>query len=566
MVQRILLIISVILSPFLLFVTSSRALDGDNDIQVNDESKDVAGQVETTIVVNPTDPMNVIGGAIEIMKDGTFRCAYYTSLDGGKTWPFSGLLPISNELFNSADPDLAVDAQGNIYYVYLNGLIDEEGNITETNLAVAKSTDKGMTFGPPVEVVNSRDEPYNVDKELLTVDTTDSLYSGYLYLVWWANILDEGAQIRLSRSIDGGKNWSIPQTISDSAPGPMVIFGSNPAVGPDGEVYVAWFVPGWLIPNEKIGERIYIDKSTDGGVTFGEDILAANVQSNFYSAPSNGLPPYDVSSTMIFPSIDIDRTEGPYRGNIYIAWDDARNRDSDIYFTRSTDGAAHWDTAIRVNDDTIGNGKDQFFAALTVDPIGRIHVIFFDRREDPENKLINLYYTYSGDGGETFSKNVKVNDHPFDNNDSALHPISGNPGFIGDYIQVAASSTTVFPLWPVAGKENGNGDTDLFTALTVGIDTDEDGFGDEVDNCPGDYNPGQEDTDKDSVGDACDNCKDVQNHNQEDKDGDVVGDACERVDRCGAISFLLPGSPYGFFGGIMVFMALIVGIRWRMRY
>ena len=59
-------------------------------------------------------------------------------------------------------------------------------------------------------------------------------------------------------------------------------------------------------------------------------------------------------------------------------------------------------------------------------------------------------------------------------------------------------------------------------------DSDGDGFNDVGDNCPNDYNPGQEDEgDEDGVGDACDNCPYVFNPNQEDSDGDGVGDACE---------------------------------------
>ena len=47
------------------------------------------------------------------------------------------------------------------------------------------------------------------------------------------------------------------------------------------------------------------------------------------------------------------------------------------------------------------------------------------------------------------------------------------------------------------------------------------------DNCPGDFNPDQEDGDADSVGDACDNCPDDANPTQDDADADGVGDACD---------------------------------------
>ncbi|MCP3977973.1 MAG: hypothetical protein GY716_01400 [bacterium] len=62
-------------------------------------------------------------------------------------------------------------------------------------------------------------------------------------------------------------------------------------------------------------------------------------------------------------------------------------------------------------------------------------------------------------------------------------------------------------------------------------DPDGDGGGNfaplDVDNCPMVYNPDQADSDTDGVGDACDNCIDVQNAGQEDADLDEVGDACD---------------------------------------
>jgi hypothetical protein len=108
---------------------------------------------------------------------------------------------------------------------------------------------------------------------------------------------------------------------------------------------------------------------------------------------------------------------------------------------------------------------------------------------------------------------------------------------------------------------------DYFTMIKgancQGADTDEDGECDDVDNCPADYNPNQEDSDNDGAGDACDmcpydadddgigdpcddcpgdpdndgdgdgfcgnedNCPDDYNPNQEDRDGDGLGDICD---------------------------------------
>jgi hypothetical protein len=83
-------------------------------------------------------------------------------------------------------------------------------------------------------------------------------------------------------------------------------------------------------------------------------------------------------------------------------------------------------------------------------------------------------------------------------------------------------------------------------------DSDGDGIGDDCDNCPNDFNPGQEDADFDFIGDACDDCTDtdgdgfgnpgfpantcpedncptVFNPSQTDSDNDGVGDACDFV-------------------------------------
>jgi hypothetical protein len=58
------------------------------------------------------------------------------------------------------------------------------------------------------------------------------------------------------------------------------------------------------------------------------------------------------------------------------------------------------------------------------------------------------------------------------------------------------------------------------------VDDDEDGICNDLDNCPGDANPDQEDVDADGIGDACDDCP---NDPENDIDGDGV---CGDVDNC----------------------------------
>jgi hypothetical protein len=60
-----------------------------------------------------------------------------------------------------------------------------------------------------------------------------------------------------------------------------------------------------------------------------------------------------------------------------------------------------------------------------------------------------------------------------------------------------------------------------------GGDSDIDAICDDVDNCPNDFNPAQEDTDEDGVANACDNCPDIANTGQTDMDSDQIGDVCD---------------------------------------
>lgn len=67
----------------------------------------------------------------------------------------------------------------------------------------------------------------------------------------------------------------------------------------------------------------------------------------------------------------------------------------------------------------------------------------------------------------------------------------------------------------------------LINGMCFAQDTDNDGFLNNVDNCPTVYNPNQMDQDGDNRGDACDNCLYVSNFSQMDSDMDGVGDACD---------------------------------------
>jgi len=81
----------------------------------------------------------------------------------------------------------------------------------------------------------------------------------------------------------------------------------------------------------------------------------------------------------------------------------------------------------------------------------------------------------------------------------------------------------MFAYW--GGGSAYSSDISFFSWAVPGgpADNDEDGVLDALDNCPSDYNPGQEDDDDDMVGNVCDNCPDVHNPDQIDTDECVGG-------------------------------------------
>ncbi len=411
---------------------SLRFLDDWLNIRIN---SDTTGQVqnEEQIVVNPANPDNIVA----VWRDfrlGYRRVGMGRSFDGGFTW--------EDELFveptfpKQSDPALTYHSSGSIYTVVLS--YDPYGS--GDALMVSETTDGGLSWGTWYPAVINYDPDIFEDKEMMACDRSGSIYDGNLYITWTRFLYAPSTEttITLVRSTDGGVTWDDPVAVSDD----HGVQWSVPAVGPEGEVYVAWV--------KYYDDEIRFDRSFDGGVTWGDDITVQ--QTGFASGYIN--PDLLIFA---FPAMDVDITNGPNRGNIYIAYTDDPNGDTDIFLTRSRNQGDTWTTPVRVNDDAIGNGADQFHPWLVCDENGTLHLIFYDRRNDvPQNLLMDLYYTYSSDGGITWSPNERIT------------TVSSNPaldsldsGLIGEYNGLAVFGGVIHPIW----TDTRNGHQDAFTAV-----------------------------------------------------------------------------------------------------
>ena len=166
-----------------------------------------------------------------------------------------------------------------------------------------------------------------------------------------------------------------------------------------------------------------------------------------------------------FPSMAVDRTGGARNGYVYVTWAQRNlapaGSDADICFAYSSNGGNSWSSPVKVNDDPLNNGKNQFFPWMTIDQTnGNIAIVFYDTRDVSSTDSCHTYIAYSTNGGSLFV-NMRVSDHA-----QRPVPLSGYAaGYYGDYIGIVAHSNVIWPFW----MDNRNGPAQVYTSkVTLG--------------------------------------------------------------------------------------------------
>jgi hypothetical protein len=108
---------------------------------------------------------------------------------------------------------------------------------------------------------------------------------------------------------------------------------------------------------------------------------------------------------------------------------------TDVMFVRSTDGGQTFSAPHRINDDPINHNKWHWFGTLSVAPNGRIDAVWLDTRNASNNTDSQLFYSYSTDGGNTWSPNLAAS--------NSFNPFLGYPNQnkMGDYITIVSDNT-----------------------------------------------------------------------------------------------------------------------------
>jgi hypothetical protein len=289
-------------------------------------------------------------------RDGNYEIYTKRSTDNGTTWGADARLTS-----NTADQyHPAVAVSGTVVHV----VWWDERNGLNSEIYYKRSTDAGVMWSEDARLTDDAAKSHY--PSIATAGDT-------VHVVWW----DErtGWDIYYKRSTDAGATWS--DDVALTAPAGLSMWPSV-AVS-EGSVHVVWF-------DDRDGnQEIYYKRSTNGGVTWGEDTRLT--EADFYSE---------------YPVV---ASAGPF---VHVAWSDNRDGNYEAYYKRSTDGGATWEADVRLTT------AAQSSTAMSLAVAGtRVHLFWADNRDGywPE-----IYRRVSRDNGLTWDSDERLtfDDQPSD--------------------------------------------------------------------------------------------------------------------------------------------------------
>lgn len=399
---------------------------------------DVAGGTfaanETTMAASDGNPLEIVGAWNDWRRSGgneVINMGVALTLNGGVSWTdFLVRPPQANQSGVEGDPMTAADPRTGYLWV---GAISFAGN---GGIYVARKAPGAQNFEASVMARTTG----GADKCWMAAGRAhDNPNATRVYIAYNEGVIT---------STDMGQTWGAPRSLGSG-------IGFLPRVGPNGEVYVAYW---------DFGNGVLMRRSLDGGTTFGNAIRIATRLDTWGTQDGSRFPGNMRVPPMNYIAVD------PNDGTLYCIYFDTTNRQNnnynvDLYFCRSTDRGDTWTTPRVINGDGNPPG-DQFWPWFEVDAEGRLHLTFFDSRhtnqnDNTTNGMFDNYYAISEDRGDSWIE-FRLTPNSWNCNNDGLNR---GQQFIGDYNGLAVAGDVVYPCY----LSTQNGDPDIFTnIITVG--------------------------------------------------------------------------------------------------
>ncbi len=379
-------------------LTGAQSIVGGQNINVSNEP--TSAQSEMSVDINPADPLNVVGFSHDF-GSGFNEIDVFYSTDGGAHWQTNTIDEVDDGQGTATsrrfDPSIAFASNGDLYIAYGVDLG------TQTKLIVARSQDGGASFNrfTAVDTQNKVDSAQGVDKWLLATGPDPSSAGGQAVYVAYNQVVAETSgtdqRVVIVGSNDGWATFTLPVTINDASIGTSNTDLRNnfpdPAVGPDGELYVSWvdYDSGLTTGS------ILLDRDLDGlfvaTSAFGTDITVRTLVAPIFQRSVPAQPQRGIYNG---PVLDADRSGGAFNGQLYITFVDdctACNGDNyDVFLAHSSDRGATWSNL----GTNVGNlesaDSTDFLPWVDVDQkTGSVNVLYYttdgDQTRDEENGI-----------------------------------------------------------------------------------------------------------------------------------------------------------------------------------
>ena len=360
------------ISPYGVFISYQVNVDASGNNIIGDAAN------ECTISVDPTNLSRMAIGwrQFDDVTSNFRQAGYGYTTDGGLTWTFPGVLQPG---FFRSDPVTGSDETGNFFYLSLRS--DGFSFFCDD---MWSSTNGGASWS----LISGKQGAIGGDKQWFTIDKTGGPGHHFQYQANDQASCDTGI---FNRSTDAGVTWGTQVDIPNEP-----IYGTLD-VDSNGNLYVGGE-----------GNTFYCARSSNaqnGGQTPTFDqVTPVNMGGDLNGG---GINPAGLTGQCF---LAIDHSGGPTNNNIYMLASVLPSGQSttEVMFVRSTDGGLTFSAPLRINDDTNHQSKWHWFGTFSVAPNGRLDAVWYDTRNAANNRDSQLFYSYSTDAGVTWSSNVAV--------------------------------------------------------------------------------------------------------------------------------------------------------------